>query len=113
MPSITTEATRRLPTLPTDEELAATTRLLEDAFNTTERIVWRVRQFSRLVEEDRAIPDVLPTNADVGRLFLFANHFGGRGEDFKRMSREVEQALPFLGEMPANAELMREASDDA
>lgn len=79
-----------------------------------ESITWRTRGFSQLFEGDRVIPDVLPTRADVGRLYLFAHYLETRSWELGRMSKQIVEALPLLGEMSANVAIYeaRGASDD-
>lgn len=113
MPS-TTEAPRHL-TLPPDEELVEAEALIQKAHEAMENIAWSTQGFSRLFEGDRVIPDVLPTNADVGRLYLCAHYLEGKAAEFAEFSKEIVAALPLLGEMPVNVDLWlaRGANDDA
>lgn len=105
MPAATTNP------LPTDDEIAEAEKLLQEMHDEIEGLVGATRRFSRQFEENRAIPDVLPTHADVGRLYLFAHYLELRSWDLAQFSKEIVEALPLLGEMPSNVEiyLAREA----
>ena len=107
------QAPRHL-TLPPDEELVEAELLIQKAHDAMESIAWGTEGFSRLFEGDRVIPDVLPTTADVGRLYLFAHYLEGKAEEFATMSKEIVATLPLLGEMPGNVGIWqaRGANDD-
>jgi hypothetical protein len=95
--SAATELPRPLPTLPTDEEIAHVEWLFQASHDAVEDIEGSTRRFSQLFEGEGAIPDVLPTHADVGRTYLFAHYLDTRGWELAQMSKEIIAALPLLG----------------
>ncbi len=91
--------------LPTPEELNEVEQILSDAHDECEFIAGVFVSFARSFEYDGIVPEVLPTDADVGRFYLFAHYLELRSQELHDMAERIVAELPELGNMAANVKL--------
>ncbi len=96
---------KMLPTLPTVEACDAAEDALQTAHEEAEAVAWGFTRFALCYEHERIVPEVLPTEADVGRFYLLAHYLDLRSAELHNLAESIVDALPVLGEMPTNVKL--------
>ncbi|HWN20685.1 MAG TPA: hypothetical protein VNP93_01825 [Gaiellaceae bacterium] len=95
--------------LPTISVIGDTHKAQSEAHDTTEQIVRDATAFASEHEIGLPAPAVMPTNADVGELFLFA-YYTAAADELRDLADELQRWLPVLGEMPTNCALQAAAT---
>lgn len=97
--------------LPTPEELTEAERLLSVAHDEHEIVVDVFVRFARSFEGGGIVPEVLPTEGDVGRFYLFAHYLELRSQELHDMADRIVAELPVLGTMPADVKLRADGEE--